>query len=117
MDPRFFLDLRVEPAVELALRPSSSAPYAAFSLSVEAASLVSGAWLAGLVSSTVFVGFGTLAAGVGSGAGGTLLGVGGAALEAAAGLRGALAGAVGAVEETTLRSVSAGNSEGRPPIG
>ena len=68
MDPRFFLDLAVEPAVELALRPSSSAPYVTFSLIVDAASLVSAAWLAGLVSSTVFVGSGTLAAGVGSGA-------------------------------------------------
>lgn len=123
MDPRFFLDLRVEPAVELALRPSSSAPCAPFSLSVEAASLVSGAWLAGLVSSTVFAGFGTLAAGVYSGAGGTLVVVGGAgavdvgpSLEAA-GLRGALAGGVGVVGETTLCSVSADISEGKPPMG
>lgn len=70
------------------------------------------------------MGFGTLAAGVDSGAGGTLVVVGGAGavgvgpeLVAAAGLRGALAGVVGAVGETTLRSVSAGNSEGKPSIG
>ena len=123
MDPRFFLDLRVDPGVELALRPSSSAPYTTFSLSVEAASLVSGAWLAGLVSSTVFVGSGALAAGVGLGAGGTLVVVGGAGTVGVgaglvvADLTGAVAGAVGAAGETTPRSVSAGNSEGRPVIG
>jgi hypothetical protein len=122
MDPRFFLDLTVEPGVELALRPSSSAPYETFSLSVEPASLVSGAWLAGLISSTILVGSGTLAADVGSGAGGALVvvrvaetaGVGPGLV--AAGLRGAVSGAVGA-GETTLRSVSTGNSEGKPSTG
>lgn len=123
MDPRFFLDLRVEPAVELSFRPSSSAPYATFSLSVEAASLVSGAWLAGLVGSTVFVGSAALVAGVGSGAGGTLVVVGGAETVGvgpglvAAGLRGAVSGAVEAAGETTLRSFSTGNSEGKPSTG
>jgi len=130
MDPRFFLDLTVDPAVELALRPSSSAPNETFVLSVEAASLVSGAWLARLVSSTVFVGdtwgSDTWGAGVGLGAGGTVVVVGGAeaagvgpglAAVAGLGLRRAVAGAVGTAGETTLRSVSTGNSEGRPSIG
>lgn len=90
---------------------------------MEPASLVSGAWLVCLVSSTAFVRSGTLAAGVGTGAGGTLVVVGGAETVGVgpglvvAGLTGAVAGAVGTAGETTLRSDSAGSSEGRPPIG
>jgi len=120
MDPRFFLVLIVEPGVELALRPSSSAPYATFSLSVEEASLGSGAGVAGLVSSTAFVGSGTLAAVVGSGPGAGLVVVGGIETisvgsgAVAVGLGGAVSFAVG---ETTLCSDDTGNSDGRPSTG
>lgn len=117
MVPRFFF-LRVEPGVELALRPYSSAPYVPFSLSVEAPSLVSGSWV---VSSTALVGSGTLAAGEGSGAGAVLVVTGGVETVgvgsgiAAAGLGGAVSVTVEA--ETTPSSDATGNNEGRPSTG
>jgi hypothetical protein len=86
MDPRFFLI--VEPAVELALRPSSSAPY---TLSVEAASLGLGEWAAGLGAGVVAV-----VAAVAAGSG-RVVSV--------------------AVGKTSLLSDPAGNSEGRPSAG
>jgi len=118
--PRFFLVLIVEPGDELGLRPSSSAPYLNFSLSVEAASLDSGTGAAGLVSSTAFVGSGTLAAVAGSGTRAVLVVVGGTETISAGsgvvavGLGGAVSIAVG---ETTLPSDATGNIDGRPSTG
>lgn len=114
MDPRFLI---VDSGLELALRPSSSAPYATFSLSVEAASLRSGLPVAGF---TVFVGSGTLAAVAGSGTGTGFVAVGGTETigigsgVVAVGLGGAVSFAVG---ETTLGSDSTGISDGRPSTG
>ena len=117
MDSRFFLVLTVEPA-ELALRPSSSAPYTAFSLRVEPAAFGSTAWVVGLVSSTIFVGSGTLVVGVGAGAEATLVDLRGAVFEAVrSDATGSREGSpsTSRVETAFLPSAAAGRSEGSFP--